>query len=41
MRTPNKDDVEKLMEEFIKALSERDVELLVRMVQEEDESEPE
>ena len=40
MPTPNKDNVEKLMEEFKKALSERDVEFLVGMAQEE-EPEPE
>jgi hypothetical protein len=37
MPTPNKDNVEKLMEEFKKALSERDVEFLVGMAQEDEE----
>ena len=39
MPTPNKDNVKKLMEEFEKALSERDVEFLVGMAQEDEPKE--
>ena len=39
MPTPNKDNVEKMMREFAKSLSEKDVEFLVEMAQEGDEKE--
>ena len=39
MPTPKKDNVEKMMREFAKSLSEKDVEFLVEMAQEGDEKE--
>ena len=39
MPTPNKENVEKMMREFAKSLSEKDVEFLVEMAQEDDEKE--
>jgi hypothetical protein len=39
MPTANKDNVEKMMREFAKSLSEKDVEFLVEMAQEGDEKE--
>ena len=41
MPTPDKDNVEKMMKEFMKALSERDIEMLVGMAQEGDEEKAE
>jgi hypothetical protein len=39
MPTPNKENVERMMREFAKSLSEKDVEFLVEMAQEGDEKE--
>jgi hypothetical protein len=39
MPTPNKENVEKMMREFAKSLSEKDVEFFVEMAQEGDEKE--
>jgi hypothetical protein len=39
MPTPNKENVERMMREFAKCVSEQDVEFLVEMAQEGDEKE--
>jgi hypothetical protein len=41
MPTPNKESVEKMIRELQKALSENDIEFLVRMAQEDDEEKAE
>jgi hypothetical protein len=37
MSTPTRDDVDRKMAEFVKALSRKDIEFLVSMAQQEDE----